>query len=372
MRVVDITQWYAPASGGIRTYLHAKARWAAEQSHDHGVVITGPRAASGSMGQSPARVVRGRVTWPGWGYRLAAHPQGVLAALDRLAPSVVVVHDAMAFPRAAAEWARSNGAVLAMVCHSDLRLAAAGLPTAMRRPVAAALGRVQRRALAEPDLVMAASANTAGRLGEMARVPVTVNPLAVDVATFAAARPDAQLRRRVAGSSSNLLLYAGRLSSEKRVVVLADTLAALGPGWQLVLAGSGPDQAKLLRRARSLGVADRVTALGHLGDRATLARLMATCDCMVHPNPEEPFGLAMLEAMAAGCRLVAPRGVGIAALIAAHGAELVAEADGVDLADGVRAAMERPRPSGGLGTLSWERTFRREWELYADLWQGRQ
>ena len=32
MRVVDLTQWYSPVSGGIRTYLRAKAEWAARHS----------------------------------------------------------------------------------------------------------------------------------------------------------------------------------------------------------------------------------------------------------------------------------------------------------------------------------------------------
>ena len=40
MRIVDVTQWHSPVSGGIRTYLNAKARWAAASGHDHGVVVT--------------------------------------------------------------------------------------------------------------------------------------------------------------------------------------------------------------------------------------------------------------------------------------------------------------------------------------------
>lgn len=55
----------------------------------------------------------------------------------------------------------------------------------------------------------------------------------------------------------------------------------------------------------------RVTFLGHLGDREELAGLYANADMFVHPNPREPFGIAPLEAMAAGLPLVAPRSGGL-------------------------------------------------------------
>ena len=42
-----------------------------------------------------------------------------------------------------------------------------------------------------------------------------------------------------------------------------------------------------------------------------LARLMATGDCFVHPNPDETYGLAPLEALATGTRVVAARGGGL-------------------------------------------------------------
>jgi hypothetical protein len=41
-------------------------------------------------------------------------------------------------------------------------------------------------------------------------------------------------------------------------------------------------------------------------DREELARLYASCDLFVHPNPAEPFGIAPLEAMASGLPLIAP------------------------------------------------------------------
>ena len=44
MRIVDVTQWYAATSGGIRTYLHAKADWAERVGIEHAIVVPGPVA----------------------------------------------------------------------------------------------------------------------------------------------------------------------------------------------------------------------------------------------------------------------------------------------------------------------------------------
>jgi alpha-1,6-mannosyltransferase len=57
--------------------------------------------------------------------------------------------------------------------------------------------------------------------------------------------------------------------------------------------------------------AAKVVFMGHISDREELARLYASCDFFVHPNPAEPFGIAPLEAMASGLPVVAPNRGGI-------------------------------------------------------------
>jgi alpha-1,6-mannosyltransferase len=164
-----------------------------------------------------------------------------------------------------------------------------------------------------------------------------------------------------------MLLYAGRLSSEKRVDLLVPTLALLERPAVLALAGSGAAERRVWRAARRLGVDDRLRPLGHVASRERLAALMATADCFVHPNPAEPFGLAPLEALAAGCRVVAPDAAGSAETLAGRGAVLVAPGDPAALAGGVERALSQPRPQPPLDDLSWERAFEAEWEVYRGL-----
>ena len=367
MRVVDLTQWYSPVSGGIRTYLRAKATWAAVNGREHGVVVTGEHEGHEMVALSTFSRVRGRTPSASWGYRIALRAGPVIADLERLEPDVVVLHDALAFPGAVARWAARRGVAVAMLCHSDLALGATGVPRPLRRPAMAALGAVQRRALRAPGVVFVASDAVREQLAIPPGVAVVRSRLGIDLDVFTRATPDPDLRARLAPRGEALLLYAGRLSSEKRVDLLPAAVAALRIRSVLAIAGTGSAAQGVLREARRLGVERRVVLLGHIADRAELATLMATADCFVHPNPAEPYGLGPLEALAAGSRVVAPDAAGTAEVLRGRGAVLVAPGDPVAIARGVRHALGEPRPRPDLSDLSWDRTFAREWNVYSDL-----
>ncbi len=366
VRVVDVTQWYSPTSGGIRTYLHAKAEWASEAGTFHAAVLTGPSDGVASVAGSPALLVRGRTPSATWGYRVALRARGVLAAMERLRPDVIVVHDALAFPRSLAIWAAEAGVRVVHVCHSHLADAVRCAPRLVRRPAGAALAAIQRRALTVGEVVIVASPVVGDAIRPVTRSNVVVAPLGIALETFSRATPDPSLRRELGiPDGQPMLLYAGRLSREKRVDLLPEVMARTEG--VMVLAGTGSAATRLAQRSRKAGVEDRMRLLGHVGDRDRLAALMATADCFVHPNPHEAFGLALVEALAAGCRLVAPQSVGIAEMLGDRGAILVEPGDAAALARGVGTALEGPRPRPDLSDLSWDQVFRREWRLYREL-----
>lgn len=366
LRVVDVTQWYSPTSGGIRTYLHAKAAWAARAGVFHAAVVTGERDGLGTVASSPAVLVRGRTPAATWGYRVALRSRGVIAAVTRLRPDVIVVHDALAFPRQLAEWARSAGVRVVQMCHSHLADTAHFAPRIIRRPAGAALGVVQKRALQVGEVVMVASQSVHDAIRDEALPEVVVSPLGIDLDIFGRAQPDPRLRESLGVPNGDpMLLYAGRLSREKRVDLLPEVLPACHG--VLVVAGEGALRNRLESQCRRGGVGDRVRFVGHVADRTQLATLMATADCFVHPAPQEAFGLAMVEALATGCRLVACHSVAIADVLDAHGAVLVAPGDASALARGVRTALARPAARPDLSGHSWDRVFDREWALYQEL-----
>jgi len=85
--------------------------------------------------------------------------------------------------------------------------------------------------------------------------------------------------------------------------------ADASPDCRLLIVGSGPLEGWLRERGECL--CGRLRLLGHLDSRAELARLLASVDVFVHPNPREPFGIGPLEAMASGTPLVAPDAGGV-------------------------------------------------------------
>jgi alpha-1,6-mannosyltransferase len=367
MRIADVTQWFSPTSGGIHTYLRAKAQYASGRALDHAIVVPAGGARSRVFHGSPLIEVPGVLMSRQSGYRLTPRASRFTSVLDELQPDVVVVHDATAHPRAIRDWARANGAAVVMVIHSELESGAAGLTPAVRRPARAVLGYVQDRALAMPDAVIVTSSSLRDRIASRSSTMPVVIPLGVDQSVFMGAAPDPALRAQLAPPEVPLLVHAGRLSSEKRVDLLADMLAELRTPAVLAVAGSGPAHASLKRRAQRLGVGERMVMLGHIADRADLARIMATGDCFVHPNPDETYGLAPLEALATGTRVVAARGGGLRDVLGHRGAVLVEPGNPVALARGVETALMRERSAPDLTDLTWDRTFGKEWDLYKSL-----
>jgi alpha-1,6-mannosyltransferase len=145
---------------------------------------------------------------------------------------------------------------------------------------------------------------------------VAVCPMGVDSDGFT---PDARsaagratlLDRIGADKSAVLLLYVGRLSPEKNIPLLVEVIEKLEDRrFHLLVAGGGPLAEPLAARAAT-DLRGRLHLLGHLGGRAELAALYANCDAFIHPNPREPFGIAPLEALAAGLPLVAPDAGGV-------------------------------------------------------------
>jgi alpha-1,6-mannosyltransferase len=169
------------------------------------------------------------------------------------------------------------------------------------------------------DYHIANSSYTAAELRDAMRArherPVYVRPMGAEVDDFAAARRSEKSRQKLiaeagGGERTKLLLYAGRLSPEKNISLLIEMIERLADDFRLVVAGDGP-LAGWLENEAKVRAPGRLRMLGHIGDRAKLLDLYADCDAFIHPNPREPFGIAPLEAMAAGLPLVAPNAGGV-------------------------------------------------------------
>jgi glycosyltransferase involved in cell wall biosynthesis/predicted metal-dependent phosphoesterase TrpH len=135
------------------------------------------------------------------------------------------------------------------------------------------------------------------------------------------------------------VLYAGRLTSEKGVELLADAfLAAHGcdERLHLVLAGGGPEEQALRERLGS-----HATFLGWL-DGPDLARAYASADAFLFASATDTFGQVILEAQASGLPVVAVDAGGPASLIASGETGLLSGPEPEALAAALLAVTSTP------------------------------
>jgi glycosyltransferase involved in cell wall biosynthesis len=127
--------------------------------------------------------------------------------------------------------------------------------------------------------------------------------------------PVDELPARSAEGRVTRLICVGRLSPEKGHAGLLQAFAALGGKTVLVLVGDGPEEPQLRARAAALGIGDRVTFRGRLGERQTLEEI-ARSDLLILPSFMEGLPIVLMEAMATGTPVVASRVAGIPELVA--------------------------------------------------------
>jgi len=112
---------------------------------------------------------------------------------------------------------------------------------------------------------------------------------------------------RAPGRAPAKLLSYGRMVEKKGFDVLLRAMAVLinqGADLQLELGGDGPERSRLEKLAVRLGIGERVAFIGWMDD--VRAHLL-TADVFILPSREEPFGIAVLEAMACRTPIVATR-----------------------------------------------------------------
>jgi glycosyltransferase involved in cell wall biosynthesis len=139
-------------------------------------------------------------------------------------------------------------------------------------------------------------------------------PPAVDSDLFHPRRRSDAMRSQLLGGRTGrrLLLTVSRLAPEKNVGLLADVLKAI-PDATLAIVGDGPARTELEQRFQG----SDARFIGYLrGER--LAAAYASADAFVYASETETMGNVVLEAMACGCPVVAPRAGGIPDLLA-HG-----------------------------------------------------
>jgi len=240
---------------------------------------------------SPPRT-RGYADWGAW----AAPALGL--ALRRLARSFAfdLVHAHNAVPAADAVRRTRLQPPLVVSVHGGDVLYTARQGAAGARAVARGLGAAR--------LVLANSQGVAELARAAGAGETRVVHLGADLPDTRAAQ------RHELGAAAPSLVTVAHLVARKRhgdVLRALAVLAGRHPTLRYSIVGEGPERVPLEGLAARLGVADRVDFHGQLAPQEALERARR-CTLFVMPSTEEAFGVAYIEAMAAGVPAIGCRG----------------------------------------------------------------
>ncbi|MFJ1957476.1 glycosyltransferase [Streptomyces microflavus] len=225
---------------------------------------------------------------------------------------------------------------------------------------------------------VAVSSTVAGRLRDWGvpadRIRLVPNGIDADLYRF---DPDRRLAVRAAlGIPDDAFVVGGvgRLVPGKRFDVAVRAVAAL-PGARLLLAGDGPEAGALRALAARLGAADRIRLLGECGSGAGgpvpgVPALLSAVDTFVSTSREESFGLAAVEALAAGLPVLHDACPAIDDLSAAHAPGATRIAGSPDeltavLRQRIQACPDRRPPPRAVGHYDIRRSSERLMDVYA-------
>jgi glycosyltransferase involved in cell wall biosynthesis len=352
VRITHVTDSYLPLLGGIETQVARLAGRQAAAGHDVEVITTtpgpeGPGVHTGT-GDDGVTVHRIAARIPG-GFPI--HPRSTHHVLARLCdldaagrrPDVVHLHMGSLAPtvQLALRPVTRLGVPAVMTVHSvwgDWERAFAALDRGVRwsrwpvqwSAVSELTAAPLRRILAGSGL----DAATAD-----ARVSVLGNGIDVEAWRL----PRTERRDRAEGKEVHVV-SATRFAPRKRVLPMLEAIAAAArrvPGGLVAtIGGDGPQLADARRLVRDQGLSDVVRLVGRLSP-VELQRLYTRADVFVAPAVQDAFGIAALEAQAAGLAVVSRSQSGVAERLVDGRDALLAD-DDAGLADALVRLVEDP------------------------------
>lgn len=224
------------------------------------------------------------------------------------------------------------------------------LPTGLARWVARRASRYLCHGVDHLIVPSAQMADVLDRYG--VRTPRTVIPTGIELAEFAGG--DGARFRAAHGIAPDAptLVTVSRLSLEKNIAFLIRVVARLVPefpGLQFLVAGEGPDAARLRQLVAALGLERNVRFFGNLDRRTTLLDAYRAGDVFVFASPTETQGLVLIEAMALGTPIVSTAVMGTATVLCDARSARVSDGDEADFAGHVAALLRSPEARRALG-----------------------
>jgi L-malate glycosyltransferase len=179
------------------------------------------------------------------------------------------------------------------------------------------------------------------------RSKVRLIPNGIDTAAYARPQKRDALPRVMKQKGE---LWVGTLAGLRKVKdlpMLVRAFRGLPDEWQLVIAGEGPERTTILAEAQSCGIEHRVHLPGFIAEPAKAVVLF---DVFALSSRSEQFPISVVEAMAAGLPIAAPRVGDVGAMVASeNGPCLSAPGNEAELAQALERLAADPRLRRRIG-----------------------
>jgi 1,2-diacylglycerol 3-alpha-glucosyltransferase len=250
---------------------------------------------------------------------------------------VIHVHTPFAAHRLGVRLARTSELPLVETYHTYFEeYIAHYLPWLSPRVLRPVARRLSRSVCHDVDHVIVPTAEMDGVLrGYGVRTPSTVLPTGIDLSEFEGGDGHAFRQRHDIDPQRPLLVTISRLAIEKNIAFLLRATRVLMntmPDVLLVIAGEGPDAARLARLVETLGLERNVRFLGNLDRRTELLDCYRAANAFVFASPTETQGLVLIEAMALGVPIVSTAVMGTAAVLRNANSAIVSAEDVAEFA----------------------------------------
>lgn len=167
------------------------------------------------------------------------------------------------------------------------------------------------------DLVITPTEVIKGIVGKNIRTKTEAIPTGIEIEEFGQSNPRWLRETFSISDETPVLLHLGRLGKEKNITFLLQAFSKICQAavpTKLVIAGDGPDKARLEDEVRQLGLGSEVIFTGPLS-RQEVVNSYAGADLFIFASTTETQGIVLGEAKAAGLPSVAVKALGVSEMI---------------------------------------------------------
>lgn len=242
---------------------------------------------------------------------------------------------------------------------------------------------IAQKVIGSVDRIIGVSKNEISLLSEALDVPkkkVRIIPNGINEDDFTPI-PDGEKFRDMYDIDGKMVLFTGRLASNKGLIHLVETMPKVledHPDTTFVVIGEDEGmRSEIKNRASRLGVEEHLKIIDYIEDYSVFKASYSAADVFFLPSEYEAFGIVLLEAMMCGTPCVATRVGGVPEVVSdGETGYLCDYGDTGDFASRISELLEDPKGRKGMGRegrkrvkkkFTWKKVARQVSKVYEEL-----